>query len=215
MGRYGSSTGPAPLDGGGFVANANGGDWFYPGAQAIDPSLRYVSGIPGQDFATHAVTLTAGTVYFSRVFIPPGETISSIAYAVQTASSADGIAAQNWVGIYSAAGDLLWTSPDQTTNFKTAGLYVLSTGSPIVVPAGNPWVECAILGNATTTQVTPWSHTYITLTPYIQCLSGTTGPSAPPNQGFLASTGRTSATVLASTTGNKTSILNQMFFAVG
>jgi hypothetical protein len=218
MGRIGSSQGSAPLDGGGYVANAVGGDWFLPTSQALgNPGLRYVSGASGglDGFTTHALTLTAGTVYGSRIFIPAGETISSVAYAIQTASSSDGITAENWVGIYSAAGNLLWTSADQTTNFKTAGLYVLSTGSPIVVPVGNNWVDIAILGNATTTQITPWVHLYTTLTPAIQCLSGTTGPTAPPNQGFLGWTGRTSATTLAATTGTQTSILTNIFTACG
>jgi hypothetical protein len=215
MPASGSSLGPAQLDGAGFVASYTGGDWFYPGAAAIGNGYRYVSGVPGRDFATHAVTLTAGTVYGARVFLPAGELISQVGYSLQTASSSNPIAAENWVGIYSAAGNLLWTSLDQSTNYQTAGLYTLTVGSPIAVPTGNNWVDVAFLSNVTTTQITPWSQTYITLTPFIQNLSGTTGPTAPPNQGFLGWTGRTGATVLAATTGSQTSILNVMFAAIG
>ena len=182
----------------------------------IGPGLRYTAGghHPNQ-FAAHALLPTGGTVYGSRCFVPPGEVLTTVAVAVAVINVTP-TAAENLIGIYSAAGNLLWVSSDQSANYTTLGINQLQLNGnnapgygDITVPSGSPWVDVVQLQNASTIAYL-WDLLLVTLTPGVGCLAGTQT-----NGTATAWTGRTGATTLAATAGTQTGILTQLFAAVG
>ncbi|MGS2588107.1 hypothetical protein [Streptomyces hebeiensis] len=75
------------------------------------------------------------------------ETITSVALEVGTAATG-GVAGQNFVGLYTAAGTRVAQSADCTTALATTGNKVIPLTSPYVASPGRYYV--AILTNATT-----------------------------------------------------------------
>lgn len=86
-------------------------------------------------------------LYMLRVNIPVDSLVSRICLGIGTAG-ATFVAGQNFIGLYNAAGTLLASSADQSTNWTNVGLVKSDMASPINVTAGNYFV--GFIMNATT-----------------------------------------------------------------
>jgi len=105
-------------------------------AMNVDPALAGAS-----------ATLTSGTVFMQRIDLTAAATISTIHQAVVTAGS--GLtAAQNFVGLYNAAGTRLAVTADQSVAWTTTGEKNMALVAPVAVPAGTYYT--AYLSNGTT-----------------------------------------------------------------
>jgi hypothetical protein len=94
-----------------------------------------------------ATALTSGTVHMQRIDLVTAATISTIHQAAITAGS--GLtAAQNFAGLYNAAGTRLAVTADQSVAWTTTGEKNMALVAPVAVPAGTYYV--ALLSNGTT-----------------------------------------------------------------
>lgn len=119
--------------------------------------LAYQSGPPTQGFiswnydpeaAASSNSLTAGTVFLHKIWIPAG-TVTNIGLAVSTAGV--GLTSgQNFAGIYNSSGTRLAVTNDQTTNWNTTGFKTCALSSPLSVSTAG-YYYVALLCNAATT----------------------------------------------------------------
>jgi len=79
--------------------------------------------------------LTSGLPFMSKVWIREPSTLSNVMMSITTAGS--GLtAAQNFVGIYNAAGTRIAVSADQTAAFGGTGLVTAAMTAPVAVTPG-------------------------------------------------------------------------------
>lgn len=94
-----------------------------------------------------SIALVSGTVYMVEVVITAPVTLNSAVAVAFTAGSAL-TAAQNFAGLYNAAGTRVAVTADQTTAWGTAGVKTMNFTAPVAVTPGRYYV--ALLSNGTT-----------------------------------------------------------------
>lgn len=95
-------------------------------------------------------TLTLGTIFMNKVYLPAGVTVNGLGFTIPTTVGASLTYAR--AGLYNSSGTQVALSNDQTTNWTSTGYKVNTLSSPYVVPsAGFYWV--AFLATGTTAPV--------------------------------------------------------------
>ena len=104
--------------------------------------------------ATANLTLSAGFVWFNKIWLPETISVTTLQIGLQVAGSSL-TAGQNFGGIYDAAGNLIAKTADQATAWQSGGFKSMAltaeSGFSLTLPGGpGVWIYGALLANGST-----------------------------------------------------------------
>jgi hypothetical protein len=99
-------------------------------------------------YGAAATALTSGTVFMQRIDVPYSLLVSNIHQTIVTTAGSGLVAAQNFAGLYTAAGTRIGVTADQSVAWTTTGEKNMALVAPALITAGTYYV--ALLSNGTT-----------------------------------------------------------------
>ena len=161
-------------------------------AASVDPAL-----------STSTLTVTAGTIYYTAVWVPQATTITNILYAISTGG---GTTANCYVGLYNASGTQLGVSANLGTAWGTTGTYTTAMSSTATISTPGLYYVAFVAG--TSTSLAFRSHATATLANLGATFSANTLAG-----GGRGMTGATGQTTLPSSVSGTPAALTQPIFA--